>query len=241
MVVSFVVAFTGNFVPTQWAGVPAVALVVFVPAALPYYRFSRRLGLEIRKHDALQAKIVDASAQPKLNDQPHLLYLRSFNDIAARLKGDRTEEEHLALLLGYIGPVVAIGRPGEPLPNGGARRIYVDDSKWKSTVEDLMKSARLVAIRTGLSEGLRWELDKVFELLSPEQLLVVVDSKAELRSLLAGAKMPRWTVPHLGWRSIGSIRAFVISARTGSHLFYVRKDLGFSTWSKATTRMSGHV
>jgi hypothetical protein len=67
----------------------------------------------------LQARIVDASAQPKLNDQPHVLYLRSFNkdDIAARLKGDRTEEEHLALLLGYIGPVVAIGRPEEPLPN----------------------------------------------------------------------------------------------------------------------------
>jgi hypothetical protein len=75
-----------------------------------------------------------------------------------------------------------------------------------------MKSLRLVAIRTGRSSGLRWEFRKCLELLRPEQLLLVVGSEAELNEMLAdmGTLSPTTPSFQLGWRSIASIRAFVI-------------------------------
>jgi TPR repeat protein len=75
-----------------------------------------------------------------------------------------------------------------------------------------MKNSRLVAIRTGRSSGLRWEFRKCLELLRPEQLLLVVGSEAELNEMLAdmGTLYPTTPSFQLGWRSIASIRAFVI-------------------------------
>jgi hypothetical protein len=74
-----------------------------------------------------------------------------------------------------------------------------------------MRSSRLVAIRTGRSKGLHWELHKSLELLSPEQVLLVVDSWTELRQMLADVeKVPPTRFSRNVWGSIGSIRAFVI-------------------------------
>ncbi len=193
-IVSFVLAFAGNLVPNTWSEgwliVPAIALVVWIPSFLCFYFLSRKLGLELRRIEALHAMQPETHTDPAPGDQPPVLYLRSFDEdeATAKLKGSLTEEEHLARLLERIGPVVAIGRPGERLPNVGARRVYVGDDEWQSTIEGLMKRARLVAIRTGLSKGLRWETHKAFELLAPEQLLLVVDSRKELNELFAEAR-----------------------------------------------------
>jgi hypothetical protein len=143
-----------------------------------------------------------------------VLYLRSFDDdqMAARLKGGLTEEEHLGRVLGEIGPFVAVGRPGEPLPEVGASRMYLEDSAWQSTVEGLLRTARLVVIRTGRSAGLSWELDRSVRLLTPERLLIVVDDLRELAHLLAQIRKVH---PHvrprvrMGWRCVGSIQGFV--------------------------------
>ena len=58
-----------------------------------------------------------------------VLYLRSFADdgCAARRYGALTEEEQLAKALAWVGPLLAVGRPGEVLPHVGAQRIYVAD------------------------------------------------------------------------------------------------------------------
>jgi len=92
-----------------------------------------------------------------LSGRQPVVYLRSFSDDrpAARLNGGRTEEEHLAAVLEPVGPFVAVGRPGEPLPELGARRMYLKDAEWKDVVERLIRSAKLVVIRTGNGPGLR--------------------------------------------------------------------------------------
>jgi hypothetical protein len=168
-----------------------------------------------------------------------VIYLRSFDQDqkTAKRKGSWTEEEYLAQLLTLIGPVIAIGRPGEKLPEVGARRLYVNDDEWQSTVEGLMKSSRLVAIRTGRSSGLRWEFRKCLELLRPEQLLLVVGSEAELNEMLAdmGTLSPTTPSFQLGWRSIASIRAFVIFRESWKPfllrpIFYSWRG---STWPKS--------
>ena len=157
----------------------------------------------------------ELSQAPLELSQPPVIYLRSFNadQLTAKLEGSFTEEEHLTHVLMHIGPVVAVGRPGEELPEAGARRLYVGDNEWQSTVEGLIKRARLVVIRTGLSGGLRWEFHKCLELLRPEQLLLVVDSEAELNKMLAeigGPSQTKTGFQHIGQRSIGSLRAFVV-------------------------------
>ena len=67
-----------------------------------------------------------------------------------------TEEEQLLKALRGVGSAVAIGRPGENLPQIGAQRVYYDDNEWRNRVEKLIRSARLVIIRTGVGKGWRW-------------------------------------------------------------------------------------
>src|SRR6184192_4310275 len=67
--------------------------------------------------------------------EPEVLYLRPFRSdsstakyvfstLTPELSGLETEEEQLADVLRPFGDLVAIGRPGEDLPEPGAARIY---------------------------------------------------------------------------------------------------------------------
>ena len=66
----------------------------------------------------------------------------------------------MAEILAHVGPVVAIGKPGEPLPELGAARLYVADDQWQAKVIELMGKAALVVIRLGASPGLLWEIEQ---------------------------------------------------------------------------------
>jgi hypothetical protein len=191
--------------------VMVIALVIFGPSALIAYRLTRVFHLELRKLTALQTSQDSRGPQLESSQLP-VLYLRSFDDDikAAKRRGSWTEEEHLVQMLALIGPVIAIGRPGEKLPQLGARRLYVSDEEWQGTVENLIKRSRLVAIRTGRSTGLLWEFQKCLELLRPDQLLLVVSGEAALDAMLPGIGAAPSTRVRLGRGSIGAIRAFVI-------------------------------
>jgi len=211
-VLSGIVAFTGNLIPRDWShDIPGIGFLIFMPSFFMAWHRKRVYELEARKVAGLQTAMNKLEVQSFQSDQPPVLYLRSFSEdeTTAKLKGKWTGEEYLTQLLAHIGPVIAIGRPGERLPQVGARRLYVTGDKWQCTVEDLIKSSRLVALRTGRSSGLRWELRKCLELLRPEQLLIVVSGKAELSEMLKELGTPMATRFWLG-RSIASVRAFVV-------------------------------
>jgi hypothetical protein len=105
-----------------------------------------------------------------------VLYLRSFTegDIAAETRGIgtflshlSTEEEQLAAAVEVVGPLVAIGRPGDKLPQLGALRLYVPDEEWQATVTTLLTRARLVILRVARdTPRLRWELEQAARLVS---------------------------------------------------------------------------
>ena len=235
-VVAGLVAFTGNFVPDEWTGLPVVGLVLLLTLWWPAYRLRSRLKLGTRQRDThpLPAENLETL------DRPPVVYLRSFDDDqrAARIKGALTEEEHLGKVLSQLGPFVAVGRPGEPLPAMGASRVYLGDDEWQAAVEKLVTQARLVVIRTGGSKGLEWEVERAARLLTPERLLLLVDNRRELREHLAQIRHVRptgHTRVRLGWRSIGSVRGFVafdqqwrpggLRAR-GPGLYFFRTDEG---------------
>lgn len=81
------------------------------------------------------------------------------------------EEEIIAPALKVLGPFVAIGHPGESLPQLGASRIYVGDDLWKEKVEELMAQAKLVIIRVGMTPGLEWEIERALETLKHDQIV----------------------------------------------------------------------
>jgi hypothetical protein len=145
---------------------------VFIAVVLSGFGFGAwtvRLG---RKHLAAAAEVVGDDRRPPV------LYLRSFldEDVTAKSGGGfttATEEEQLADVLGAIGPVVAIGRPGEELPELGAARLYAADADWQATVADLMERAGLVVLRAGDSPGLWWEV-RAAARVPPERLVFVI-------------------------------------------------------------------
>ena len=54
----------------------------------------------------------------------------------------RTPEQELADILEHVGPVVAVGKPGEPLPELGAARLYVSHDEWQGKVHDVDAEGR---------------------------------------------------------------------------------------------------
>jgi hypothetical protein len=146
-----------------------------------------------RKH-----KYLNGHELARKDDRPCVLYLRRFYDdrVASKVVGtpflgldafkvgSLTEEEQLSLVVSAIGPFVAIGRPGEKLPELGALRCYVDDNQWEEKVLESMRSASLVVLRAGAIENTSCEQNILREAkmardnVLPERLVLTVPSKA---------------------------------------------------------------
>jgi hypothetical protein len=127
-------------------------------------------GRRMRQWDALSALQRDR--------RPPVLFLRSFDDDDIHDLTGRTGriglhrgEENLCRALRRLGPVVAIGRPGERLPEVGAARLYVSDRTWQVAVRCFLEQAQVVVIMVGRSSGVRWEIQTALNIFRPEGLL----------------------------------------------------------------------
>jgi hypothetical protein len=131
-------------------------------------------------------KRIAPMAQTALGEdtRPPVVYLRSFQDDAIAgqtvlpgswvILNTTTEEEQISTTLKAIGPVIAIGQPGEKLPELGAARMYVDDAEWQDAVLDLLVRARLVVLRAGQTSGFWWEVEKAAQMVDPQRLLFLI-------------------------------------------------------------------
>lgn len=123
---------------------------------------------DLRRHDPLRgAHFLTAITRP--------FGYRDPTDLLA------TWERRLNRLFGRFGPVVAVGKPGEPLPPLGARRFYLepDGGAWQPEVSELIRRARLVIIvaaigeHAGSGEGTLWEYAEAVRLLPPSRVVLV--------------------------------------------------------------------
>jgi hypothetical protein len=108
--------------------------------------------------------------------------MRELRDLAPALESWQTEEEQLRAALRPFGPMVAVGIPGEKLPELGAARLYLEQDNWKNSVlEMLEKAARdgLVLMTAGNGASLRWEFEQVVRENSPGRLVLLVPMNAE--------------------------------------------------------------
>ena len=155
----------------DWNG---AILIPIVPFAVAYGMIRRG-----RKMLAVRAEALLAS-DPR---QP-VLYLRSFQDedqdrgpVGALRSSQGSiqalshstpawglrEQEALSVLFSEVGPYVAIGKPGEKLPELGAARMYVPDSKWQVKVRQLCLDAKLVVVRAGVTTVCAGKSSKSFQ------------------------------------------------------------------------------
>jgi hypothetical protein len=125
--------------------------------------------------------------------RPPVLYLRSFSDDTNKASGATVLDRLVSLALGLahpgllaqntiemklcnylktIGPVIAIGKPGEHLPKLGATRLYVRDDHWRTVASDLMDRARLVVLRAGATPGLQWEWSELLSRKLYDKILI---------------------------------------------------------------------
>lgn len=162
----------------SWLIVPLlVVFVVVARASLLWFRSGW-------KHEARTAKEALAS-----DPRPPVVYLRSFGVdnqflVASSGRGARlrthlnyaasvSPEQEMAFIMERIGPVVAIGKPGERLPELGAARLYVGDDEWREVVGNFINDAALVVIRAGETANLWWETKEALTRRSPERVIVM--------------------------------------------------------------------
>jgi hypothetical protein len=143
-----------------------VAQLAVIVAMLVFYIAMRRAKLS-----ATQLRDRDRRAP--------VLILRQFGDDfleagRASLGGTPTFEHFVAGELNRLGPVVAIGRPGERLQPLGASRDYLTDSDWQRAVTTTIEGAALVVFVLGHSENLLWEFRKAIETHGKRRTLIIV-------------------------------------------------------------------
>ena len=159
-----------------------------------------RLWRRSQRHEAL-----DADEAMARDPRPPVLYLRSFRDDGTALLDDGrsslsrrivqaiappTPEQEMARVLQRVGPVVAIGKPGEPLPELGAARLYVAHADWQRRVAELMGAAALVVVRVGASPGVLWEIEQALALLPRQRLVLAILGGAAIAPELVARLAP---------------------------------------------------
>ena len=160
-----------------------VVLAAILLAARAIWRLGTRFNLRHRD-------------QIILKDKPPVLLLRSFVDDVAgippsalvpRLFWRRKRlEEAIGAVLTRAGPFVAIGKPGEKLPQMGAHRLYVADSQWQELVKSYIARSQLIILIAGTTVWVQWELANTVAQGRVGQLLIVFPRIADK------ARAERW-------------------------------------------------
>ncbi len=138
------------------------------------------------KHDVRGARDILAS-----DTRPPVIYLRSFrDDVRSPIGGGFgmwlkllmwflpvSFEQELAAIMNRLGPFVAVGKPGETLPELGANRFYFRDDEWQARVAELVQQARLTVILIGATSNLWWEIDHVLGSVTPDRVVLVIPER----------------------------------------------------------------
>lgn len=154
---------------------PLVVQVLLVPVGL----VALGAGFLILRYSRPRSARGAARALLADGRQP-VLYLRSFADDHTSAQVDdgvalniHSREEQLAGTLRAFGPVIAVGRPGEPLPHLGAARFYLPLDDWQPVILQLMYLSRFIVLRVGVGEGLWWELGQAIATQPPGKLILL--------------------------------------------------------------------
>ncbi len=131
-------------------------------------RFRRSADARVRTRSRRRPRRAGVTTTPELVEEfygrrPAVL-LREFrsDDLNAARPANRASrvayEDVIVAAMHPIGPVVAVGEPGERFGAGAAYRTYIDTPDWLSRVQEMCAAAPVVAMIASAGDGLRDEL-----------------------------------------------------------------------------------
>jgi hypothetical protein len=122
----------------------------------------------------------------RANDpRPPILFLRSFQDdkakarVLVRIMGLPSYqrfrfEEALGLRMRDFGPFLAVGEPGEGLPQLGAARAYLSDDQWQQAVVSWIRESKLIVLLCGPTHWISWEMQNIIKHKRLNRLLLLL-------------------------------------------------------------------
>lgn len=130
-----------------------------------------------------------------------VVYLRSFKDeelessslyrfknlaasdktwLAATVPNNSVQEQDaLGYLFRNIGPYIALGRPGEKLPELGSSKLYSSNEEWQETIRRFFNDSKLIVFRAGITDSLKWELVEIVQTIIPRKVLMILPVRDE--------------------------------------------------------------
>jgi hypothetical protein len=156
-----------------------------------------------------------------------VLFLRSFDDDTVRNFGstallDFSLETRLANHFMSYGPFIAIGSPGQKVPQPGAARVLLSDSEWQDRVLCWIRDASMIVMYAGKTKWVNWELQRCVEL-GAEKLIIMIpeiqrllfwkrqrDLAERLTQLRQTLENTRWAEPLKGLKQLRSARAILL-------------------------------
>ncbi len=131
----------------------------------------------------------------------------------ASVKRNASHEREIARALHRVGPLVAIGKPGDSVAPLGAARVYVGDDVWQETVLALIKRAAIVILQPEATQGTWWELNAVAATTDWRRVLMLVPDPT-LRPLGYGRirQLTAQVLPMPLPEEIGKCDAFMFNA-----------------------------
>ncbi len=190
-----------------WLRGAGFAAVLFV--AVHLFAYARRLrapgAVEVVRTDGRAPVLLLRAFQDDRAEVENAPPLLDWRRVWARVGWSRAQsfEELIGGLFDRCGPVVAIGRPGEPVPPLGAARFWIGDEHWQSAVRQLLASGQRIVMLMGRLDGragLTWEAQQVFALPHPQKLVLLMppvdEEEARARwdgyRALSGGRLPEY-------------------------------------------------
>lgn len=136
----------------------------------------------LRAARASQPSIAEVRAQ---DERRPILLLRSFRDdrlMAPRrrryfiwvVSAARRFEQAIAGSFEAFGPLIAIGEPGEKLPQIGAARTYLSDREWQEAVLGWINESLIIVMIAGSTQWIQWELHRILDKERSRHLLILI-------------------------------------------------------------------
>ena len=107
------------------------------------------------------------------NDNPPILYLRTFGLDKTPALNNKTFDEYLFSPIANR-VVISLANPDEIIPSGGSIKIQSKDDFWKDAVIHLLQDADFVIMALGDTDGIKWEISQLRKHLKPSQVLIVI-------------------------------------------------------------------
>lgn len=161
--------------PVDEAG-DSASMLLFVAGsalAIAVFIFGIRKGVRL-VHHGLAVDAAGAEQVLQYDTRRPVVYIRSFM-LDGRLTGmyaGFTAEQDICAEMEKLGPVVAIGKPGEPVPELGAARVYVGDDGWRTKILEYFDQAAYVVVQVGPTANLWWEIEEATRRVPLDRLLI---------------------------------------------------------------------